>query len=151
MRRQKQSRFLIFTDETLSRRAVNPVEVLVSEWWKQCTHEHRRNNRQEKCEVIPHRKFAPNGDVHRQEHRKHHAADHQRRAQRLGRDIQPVTAPAATEVTIAIKSRAHFMPNVNWSVEVCWDRNTPVSQPNRCQKRTSMAAILSIRRKTTKV
>ena len=30
------------------------------------------------------------------------------------------------------------------------DRNTPVSQPNRCRKRASMAAILSVRWKTTK-
>jgi hypothetical protein len=37
-------------------------------------------------------------------------------AQRLDRDIQPVTAPATTEVTMAIKRRAHFMPSVNWSV-----------------------------------
>ena len=31
-----------------------------------------------------------------------------------------------------------------------WDRNTPVSQPNRCRKSASMAAILSVWRKTTK-
>jgi hypothetical protein len=30
------------------------------------------------------------------------------------------------------------------------DRNTPVSQPNKCRKRTNIAAILSVRRKTTK-
>src|ERR1700676_4354132 len=77
-RRQKLSRFLIFADETLSRCAVNLVEVLVPERWQQRTQEHRRNNRQEKCQVIPHRKFAPNGDVQRHEHRKHHAADDQR-------------------------------------------------------------------------
>src|ERR1700738_4106154 len=66
-RRQKLSRFLIFADETLSRCAVNLVEVLVPERWQQRTHEHRRNNRQEKCQVIPHRKFVPNGDVQRHE------------------------------------------------------------------------------------
>ena len=55
------------------------VEVFVPARRQQRTHEHRRNNRQEKCQVIPHRKFAPNGQMHRHEHCKHHAANEQRR------------------------------------------------------------------------
>jgi len=37
-------------------------------------------------------------------------------SQRLDGDIQRVTAAATSEVTIAIKRRAHFMPSVKWSV-----------------------------------
>jgi len=37
-------------------------------------------------------------------------------AQRPDRDTKAVTIPATTEVTIAIKRRAHFIASVNWSV-----------------------------------
>ncbi|AXC10723.1 hypothetical protein ACPOL_1375 [Acidisarcina polymorpha] len=37
-------------------------------------------------------------------------------AQRLDWDTHRVTAPAASEVAIAINRRAHFMPSVKWSV-----------------------------------
>jgi hypothetical protein len=55
-------------DETLSRSGVSLVEVLVPALWQQRTNEHRRNDRQEKCQVIPRGKFAPIGDVPRREH-----------------------------------------------------------------------------------
>ena len=65
--------------------------------------------------MIPHRKFAPNGDVHRQKHCKHHSADDQRRAA-PGLGYPTCYGTATNEVVIASKRRAHFMPSVNWSV-----------------------------------